>query len=69
MTMLRTVTAGLEKVSVRQRTMDYLALMKPRMVVMILAVTVAGFYMGSTQTPGWMRLLHLLIGVACSHRA
>ncbi len=64
MTTLRTVTAGLEKVSVRQRTMDYLALMKPRMVVMILAVTVAGFYMGSTQTPGWMRLLHLLIGVA-----
>jgi protoheme IX farnesyltransferase len=64
MTTLRTVTAGLEKVSVRQCTMDYLALMKPRMVVMILAVTVAGFYMGSTQTPGWMRLLHLLIGVA-----
>ncbi len=64
MTTLHTVTAGLEKVSVRQRTMDYLALMKPRMVVMILAVTVAGFYMGSTQTPGWMRLLHLLIGVA-----
>ncbi len=64
MTTLRMVTAGLEKVSVRQRTMDYLALMKPRMVVMILAVTVAGFYMGSTQTPGWMRLLHLLIGVA-----
>jgi protoheme IX farnesyltransferase len=43
--------------------MDYLALMKPRVVLMILAVAWAGFYMGSIGTPDWIRLLHLLIGV------
>ena len=55
-TFLRTATAtnmGLDKVSVYQRVMDYAILTKPRMVVMILAVTVAGFYMGTTGTPDW----------------
>lgn len=53
-----------EQGSVRQRALDYLMLAKPRVVVMVLAVTVAGFYMGATGTPDWVRLLHLLIGVA-----
>jgi protoheme IX farnesyltransferase len=61
---LRTATIELEKVSVRQRVMDYLALAKPRVVVMVLAVTMAGFYMGTTGTADWVSLLHLLIGVA-----
>jgi heme O synthase-like polyprenyltransferase len=43
----RTATIALEKVSVRQRGLDYLALAKPRVVVMVLAVTMAGFYMGT----------------------
>ena len=67
MTALRTVmtaTQGLEKAQVRQRVMDYLALTKPRVVVMVLAVTVAGFYMGTTGTPDWVSLTHLLVGVA-----
>jgi protoheme IX farnesyltransferase len=67
MTALRTVIAtnlGLEKVSVYQRVMDYLILTKPRMVVMVLAVTVAGFYMGTTGTPNWVGLLNLLVGVS-----
>lgn len=67
MTMLRaaaTAAVDLEKVSVHQRAMDYLALAKPRVVVMILAVTVTGFYMGTTGTPDWVGLFHLLVGVA-----
>jgi protoheme IX farnesyltransferase len=46
--------------------MDYLALGKPRVVVMVLAVTVAGFYMGASRTPDWISLLHVLVGVALS---
>jgi protoheme IX farnesyltransferase len=61
---LRTLTIEAARVGVWQRLMDYLALMKPRMVLMILAVTMAGFYMGALGTPEWTRLLHLLVGVA-----
>ena len=67
MTALRTATAanmGLDRVSVYQRVMDYVILTKPRMVVMILAVTVAGFYIGTTGTPDWVGLLNLLLGVS-----
>jgi protoheme IX farnesyltransferase len=64
MTVLRTATLELEKVSGRQRALDYLMLVKPRVVVMVLAVTMAGFYMGTVGTPDWARLLHLLLGVA-----
>lgn len=63
---LRTATLAIETPSVRQRAMDYLALGKPRVVVMVLAVTTAGFYMGASQALDWLRLLHLLIGVALS---
>lgn len=63
---LQTATLAVETPSVRQRAMDYLALAKPRVVVMILAVTVAGFYMGVSQTPDWLCLLHVLIGMALS---
>ncbi len=63
---LRTATLTVETPSVRQRAMDYLALGKPRVVVMVLAVTMAGFYMGANQTPDWLCLLHVLLGVALS---
>jgi protoheme IX farnesyltransferase len=66
MTVLRTAIIDVEKVPVRQRAMDYLILAKPRVVVMVLAVTMAGFYMGTTGTPDWLQLLHLLIGVGLS---
>lgn len=64
MTALRTATIDLDRISVRQRALDYFVLAKPRVVVMILAVTVAGYYMAATQTPDWVRLLHLLVGIA-----
>jgi protoheme IX farnesyltransferase len=66
MTTLRTVTVEAARVGVWPRLVDSLALMKPRMVLMILAVTMAGFYMGSVGIPDWTRLLHLLFGVALS---
>lgn len=64
---LRTATLGVEeKMSVRQRTMDVLALGKPRVVLMVLAVAFAGFYMASSGAPDAVVLLHLMIGVALS---
>lgn len=66
MTALRTATVGMDRVLARQRAMDYLALAKPRVVVMVLAVTMAGYYMAATQAPDWVRLLHLLVGIAMS---
>jgi len=44
--------------------MDYLELVKARLVAMILVVTMVGFYMGVPAIPDWWRLLHLLLGVA-----
>ena len=43
---------------------DYLNLAKARVVVMVLAVTMAGFYMGTVGELDWQRLCHLLIGTA-----
>ena len=60
---LRTATFSVEKISVCQRAMDVLALGKPRVVMMVLAVTFVGFYMGSIGTPDVMRLMHLILGV------
>jgi heme o synthase len=64
MTVFRTATLELEKVAGRQRALDYLMLAKPRVVIMVLAVTMAGFYMGTVGTPHWASLFHLLVGVA-----
>jgi protoheme IX farnesyltransferase len=52
------------KVSVSQRLVAYLMLTKPRVVLMVMAVTGVGFYMGTVGPPEWARLLHLLIGTA-----
>ena len=61
---LWTATIGMARVSVSQRLMDYLELVKARLVAMILVVTMVGFYMGVPGIPDWWRLLHLLLGVA-----
>lgn len=44
-----------------RRAADYVELVKPRLVVMILITTAAGFYLGA-QTVDWLRCLHTLIG-------
>jgi protoheme IX farnesyltransferase len=41
---------------------DYLALAKPRVVLMVLATTVVGFYLGSAATPNYWLLLTTLVG-------
>ena len=43
------------------RAADFVELIKPRLVVMILITTAAGFYLGA-QTVDWFRCLHTLIG-------
>ena len=50
--------------SFSQRSQDYLALAKPRVVMMILAVTTLGFYMGITGALNWLDLLHVNLGMA-----
>ena len=44
------------------RAVDFIELMKPRLVVMILITTAAGFYIGAQHTVDWIRCLHTLIG-------
>ncbi len=45
---------------------DFLALTKPRVVLMVLATTFVGLYLGSPGLPDGFRLLHTLIGTALS---
>jgi protoheme IX farnesyltransferase len=49
----------------RRRLADYVALTKPRVVMMVLVTTLVGYYLGSdgAQAP-LLRLLHTLIGTA-----
>jgi protoheme IX farnesyltransferase len=50
--------------SVAHRTTDFLALTKPRMVLMILVTTCVGFYLGSPGAMDAFRLLYTLLGTA-----
>ena len=45
-----------------RRAADYVELIKPRLVMMILITTAAGFYLGAQQTFHWLLCLHTLIG-------
>ncbi len=48
----------------RQRAADYLALTKPRVVMMVLVTTLVGYYLGADGLPSTLRLLHTLLGTA-----
>lgn len=52
------------EVLVARRATDFLALTKPRMVLMILVTTCVGFYLGSSGAMDTLRLLHTLLGTA-----
>lgn len=41
---------------------DLVALAKPRVVVMVLVTTAAGYYAGLSGAPEWSRLVHLVLG-------
>jgi len=43
---------------------DFLALTKPRLVLMVLIATLAGFYLGSFGELDWIRLLNTIFGTA-----
>ena len=49
---------------VRRRLADYLALTKPRVVVLVLLTTAVGFYLGSAGRPVLDTLLVTLAGTA-----
>jgi protoheme IX farnesyltransferase len=53
-----------QQMSVRQRLTDYLALTKPRVVLMVLITTFVGYYLGSRNALDALPLLHTLIGTA-----
>ena len=46
----------------RRRAMDFVVLTKPRVLVMILTTTFIGFYLGSPETPDYLRLFSTLVG-------
>ncbi len=47
---------------VLSRATDYLELVKPRLVLMVLITTAAGFYIGAPGAVNWIRCLHTVIG-------
>ena len=57
-----TVNPPLKQVTFVHRVADFIELVKPRLVVMILITTAAGFYLGAQQTVDWLRCLHTLVG-------
>jgi protoheme IX farnesyltransferase len=57
-----TVNPPLKQVTFVHRIADFIELVKPRLVVMILITTAAGFYLGAQQTVDWLRCLHTLVG-------
>lgn len=48
----------------RRRAIDFLLLTKPRVIAMVIATTMVGYYLGSTGAPDYLRLLSTLIGTA-----
>lgn len=49
---------------VHRQVADFLALTRPRVVLMVLVATSMGFYLGALGKPDYLRLLHTLIGIA-----
>jgi protoheme IX farnesyltransferase len=48
----------------RRRLVDFVALTKPRVVLMVLVTTLVGFHLGSAGRSDYVRLLHTLLGTA-----
>ena len=49
---------------VRRRLADYLALAKPRVVLMVLVTTTVGYVLGSAAPPAFLPIGRLLVGTA-----
>ncbi len=61
---LRTETLDIGLTGARRRAVDFAALTKPRVVLMVLVTTFVGFYLGSPVMPNYAALLQTLIGTA-----
>lgn len=61
---LRVETLDKTLTSDRRQMADFLALTKPRLVLMVLIATLAGFYLGSFGELDWIRLLNTIFGTA-----
>ncbi|MFQ5990422.1 MAG: heme o synthase, partial [Candidatus Methylomirabilales bacterium] len=53
-----------EVTRVQRHPSDFLALTRPRVVVMVLVTTLVGFYVASVGAPDYVRLFHTLFGMA-----
>lgn len=62
--MLTSATLGAECTRAGRRAADFVVLMKPRIVMMVLLTTFAGFYLGVSGTPDYAALLQVLSGTA-----
>lgn len=64
--MPREVAIGSEGAPAGRRWADFLALTKPRVVLMVLVTTAVGFHVGSVGAPNPLRFLHTLLATALS---
>ena len=48
----------------RRRVADFVALAKPRVVLMVVLTTLVGYYLGASGELDLVRLLHVLLGTA-----
>lgn len=55
---------GVDAARVQRRVQDFVALAKPRVVMMVLITTLVGFYLGSHGMPDVLLLLRTLLGTA-----
>jgi len=56
------IALGIGQTGVRRRAADFLALGKPRVVVMVLLTAVVGFYLGSSGDIDYWRMAAMLVG-------
>jgi protoheme IX farnesyltransferase len=59
---LRALALAGARACAQRRAIDFLALTKPRVVLMVLVTTVVGFHVGSLGPSDPLRLLHALVG-------
>jgi protoheme IX farnesyltransferase len=56
--------SGIAVAATRRRMADFVALSKPRVVLMVVLTTLVGYYLGVGFELDWLQLTHLLIGSA-----
>ena len=62
-------TLALADITLAQKLAAYWELTKPRVSALVLAVAVAGFWLGAEGAGDWTRLLGMMTGVALNLRS